>query len=122
MAVRITVRKNRIPAVVSALREIEKKVTESAGQDLTGQLKDGASSVWGSKHIPAATGILGGRPAGHVTVGVGLNRGRGFYSRFLEWGTVNNKARPMVTQKAHNFEPTFMKIARDEVRKACGAK
>jgi hypothetical protein len=121
MGVVVKVRKNRIPAVVRSLREIEKTIIDDAGGDLTDQLKSGASSSWGSRNVPASTTLLGGRPPNHATIAVGLNRGRGFYSRFLNWGTVNNGADPMVDKKAHNFEPRFANIARKHVRKACDA-
>jgi HK97 gp10 family phage protein len=122
MGVVVKVRRNRIPAVVKMLQDVEKTIIDDAGGDLTDQLKAGAASAWGSRNVPASTTTLNGRPPNHATIAVGLNRGRGFYSRFLNWGTANNKANPMVDKKAHNFEPRFANIARKHLRKACDAR
>jgi hypothetical protein len=114
----IKVKRNRIPAVVRGLRSVEKAIIGDAGPALRDELKSGGRSAWSSRYIPPSTSLLGGRAPNHATVAVGLNRGRGFYSRFLEWGTVNNKANTMVTDKTHGFEPEFANIARKNFRKA----
>lgn len=58
----------------------------------------------------------------HATISIGLNKGRGFYSRFLEWGTVKLAPRPVVGPVAHESEPIYVSVMTKRIRKACNAK
>jgi HK97 gp10 family phage protein len=58
----------------------------------------------------------------HAEVWIGYNRGRGFYSRFQEWGTYRQRARPIVGPTVHQHEPKYSRRMRTAVREACNAR
>lgn len=57
----------------------------------------------------------------HAEIWIGYNRGHGFYSRFQEWGTHKQAARPIVGPTVHAYEPLYAERMASAVRKACDA-
>lgn len=116
---RVYVRYNHIPAVRRAIpRELSAGVDEFS-EHLEIQLK---ARVWRRTGVVADT-IQDRDPSKlHATISVGLRESRGFYSRFNEWGTVKQAARPVVGPVAHENEPVFVAIMMKHVQKACEAQ
>lgn len=113
---RVTLRYNKLPIIIERLpKAIENEVDEAA-DDLAAVLK---TILW------VDTGMIRrvttDKPQGemHAEVWIGYNRGHGFYSRFQEWGTVKQGARPIVGPTAHSYEPVYANQMARAVRKAC---
>lgn len=116
---RVVVRYNHLPAVIRAFpRELSDGVDEFANH-LEVELK---ARVWRRTGVVAETIQDRDPSALHATISVGLHEARGFYSRFNEWGTVKQAARPVVGPVAHESEPVFVDIMTKHVRKACEAR
>lgn len=116
----VRVKKNRLGAIS---REIGKVPTGAIGESsdkLVDLLSSGAKSVWGSSTIASTVKDRSNIPA-HAAISIGLNKAKGFYSRFLEWGTKNHNARPMVTPRAESFRAEFANIAKSHIKKAVNA-
>jgi HK97 gp10 family phage protein len=58
----------------------------------------------------------------HAEVWIGYNRGRGFYSRFQEWGTVKQAARPIVGPTTEVFRQRYVEEISQAIREACDAQ
>jgi len=99
-------------------RRIDDAVNEVA-TDMTNEFK---TTLW------IDTGLLRRvtteRLAGlnHAEVWIGYNRGHGFYSRFQEWGTVKQAARPIVGPTAHAYEPVLAEKMTKAVQRAARAQ
>jgi HK97 gp10 family phage protein len=116
---RVVVKYNHLPAVAAALpKAIDRQVDETAN-DLSTELK---GTLWIDTGL--VRNVTVDRPEGslHAEVWIGYNRGRGFYSRFQEWGTSRQAARPIVGPTAHRFERIYAKDMAQSVRKACNAR
>ena len=113
---RVTVRFNHLPDIVRDLPDAVDKAVDDEAKNLADDL---SSRVW--RDTGAVSQATYERTAGanHAEVWCGINRGKGFYSRFQEWGTVNQAARPIVGPTAHEHEPQYAKLMGDAVRKAC---
>lgn len=116
---RVVVRYNHLPAVMRAFpREMSNGIDEFV-LHLEVELK---SRVWKRTGVVAET-IQDRDPSTlHATISVGLHQARGFYSRFNEWGTVKQSARPVVGPVAHESEPVFVRIMEKHIVKACEAR
>lgn len=115
----VRVKYNHLPAVIAALpKEIGRGLDEFVDH-LDSELK---ARVWKRTGIVAST-IQDRDPAAlHATISVGLNKDKGFYSRFNEWGTVKQGARPVVGPVAHESEPKLVEIMTKHVKRACDAR
>lgn len=115
---RVTVKRNDLPEIIKKLpRAIDDAVDEQARV----MAKEIQQVVWYRYgYIEQATQA---RTAGemHAEVWCGFNRSTGFYSRFQEWGTRYQAARPIVGPNAHANEPVYAKRVADAVREACNA-
>lgn len=116
----VTVRYNHLPAVIDELKIGIDKGPKDVADAMTLQLK---STLWVRTGLlrQVTTDRTDGGP-GHYEVVVGYNRGHGFYSRFQEWGTVKQRARPIVGPTAHAYEPRFAQEMEQIVREACEAQ
>lgn len=114
---KLRVKTNRSLRVAKAMAEAPQGIADGCGQVLVDELKQGAMSTWNSATI-AKTVANRSKVKDRAAVSVGLNRALGFYSRFLEWGTVHNHARPMVTPTVERSKAQLEKTAADVVRKA----
>lgn len=111
-----TVRRNDFGRIAAALpRQLEHGV-DRAGEELADLLRP---IVWVDTGVIKSTIKEQGPGKLHATVWVGDHKGRGFYSRFLEWGTVKMRARPIVGPTAVLFEPRYAQIMAETVRAAC---
>lgn len=113
---RVHVKYNHLPIIIARLpKAIEQEVDDSA-EDLASAL---STILW------VDTGMIRrvttDKPQGemHAEVWIGYNRGHGFYSRFQEWGTIKQAARPIVGPTAHTYEPIYASQMSRAVRKAC---
>lgn len=116
---RVVVRYNHLPAVIAALGEgIDDAVDETAN-DMASDLK---VTLWVDTGLIRRVTV--DKPAGvlHAEVWIGYNRGHGFYSRFQEWGTVKQAARPIVGPTAHRYEAIYAKKMANAIRQACNAR
>lgn len=116
---RVIVRYNHLPAVIAALpKAIEDGVDETAN-DMATELK---GTLWIDTGLVRRVTV--DRPEGslHAEVWIGYNRGRGFYSRFREWGTVKQAARPIVGPTAHRYEQIYARKMAKKIREACRAR
>lgn len=113
------VRYNHLGAVARAMpKSIDGQVGDTA-QQMVDEFK---TTLWvDTGMIRRVTAVKGVRPF-HAEVWIGYNRGHGFYSRFQEWGTVKQKARPIVGPTAHRYEPIYATAMAAAVRKACNAR
>jgi HK97 gp10 family phage protein len=115
----VRVKYNHLPAVIKMLpKEIGRGLDEFVDH-LDNELK---SRVWRRYGIVTST-IQDRDPAAlHANISVGLRSDRGFYSRFNEWGTVKQSARPVVGPVAHESEPKFAQIMEKHIKRACDAQ
>lgn len=115
---RVRVKRNDLPKIIRALPG----ALSDGLNETTDQMENALRGrVWKDTGVVMET-ITDRDPAElHVTISVGLHKGRGFYSRFHEWGTVKMNARPVVGPTAHEYEPIFPQIVGKHIRKACGA-
>jgi HK97 gp10 family phage protein len=113
---RVVVRYNKIPKIKVAINPALGDAMDESVDTLDTTLNE---RVWRDTGILAGT-IQDRDPSRlHALISVGLNKGRGFYSRFLEWGTSKLAARPVVGPTAHQFEPKMVTIFTKHIRRAC---
>jgi HK97 gp10 family phage protein len=113
-----TVRYNHLGAVARHLPKNIDDQVQKTGDDITNILK---LTLWvDTRMIRRVTTKVSDRPM-HAEVWIGYNRGHGFYSRFQEWGTHKQAARPIVGPTAHVFEPIYAEQMTSAVRKAAFA-
>jgi HK97 gp10 family phage protein len=115
----IRVKYNHLSAIAAAINpEIGNGIDETANK-MEDELR---GRVWKRTGVVMET-IQDRDPSrNHATISVGLHLARGFYSRFQEWGTVHQSARPVVGPVAHEWEPKFVDVMADHIRRACDAK
>jgi HK97 gp10 family phage protein len=114
-----TVRYNHFGAIGKAMpRHIEDGV-DGCASEMSIQFK---GTLW--EDTGMIRRVTTDKPEGklHAEVWIGYSHGRGFYSRFQEWGTIYQRARPIVGPTAHRFEPQFALEMAQEIREACEAK
>lgn len=111
---RIRVKYNRLPAIAAALNGALGNGMDESVDVLDQRLNE---RVWRDRGLLAET-IQDRDPSRlHALISIGLNKGRGFYSRFLEWGTSKLAARPVVGPTAHQFEPKMVTIFMKHIRR-----
>lgn len=111
---RVRVKSNHLPRIV---REFDGAITAGVRRTSSEMQDDLKAVVWErSGMIERTIQDLSENP-NHATIAIGLNRDKGFYSRFQEWGTINQAARPRVTPVAHQYEVKFPQIMAAEIRK-----
>ncbi len=111
-----TVKYNRLGEIAASLPHHLEDGIDQSGQELADLLRP---IVWKDTGVVLSTIKERGPGRLHATVWVGDHKGRGFYSRFLEWGTVKMRARPIVGPTALLFEPRYAQIMAQAVRTAC---
>ena len=111
---RVRVRYNRLPAIAAALNGALGDGMDESVDVLDKRLNE---RVWRDRGLLAET-IQDRDPSRlHALISIGLNKGRGFYSRFLEWGTSKMAARPVVGPTAHQFESKMVEIFMKHIRR-----
>lgn len=103
MAVRVRVIRNDLPRIIREMpTEVDKAVDETA-EHIATTIR---ATAWRDTGVVISTTV--GKTQGrlmHSEVGVGQVGGRGFYVKFLEFGTTKMRARPRVQPAAHAAEP-----------------
>lgn len=115
----IHVRYNHFGAIAYAMpREIDDAVLKEA-EDMAKELK---TTLWIDTGLVRRVTVARDLGRYHAEVWIGYNRGKGFYSRFQEWGTYKQRARPIVGPTAHQHEKIYKATMTAAVRKACQAR
>lgn len=110
---------NHLPAVIVALeRNIDNAVDEAA-EGLALILK---GILWVDTGMIRRVTTHKDQGKNHAEVWIGYNRGHGFYSRFQEWGTVKQAARPIVGPTSHLFQKRYEEEMAHAIREACDAR
>lgn len=113
------VRYNHFGAIARAMpRRIDDCVNEAA-TDITNTLK---TTLWVDTGMIRRVTTEKLEGLNHAEVWVGYNRGHGFYSRFQEWGTHKQAARPIVGPTAHAYEPIFTIKMTQAIKRAARAQ
>ncbi len=116
---RVRVRYNRLPAI---MKELPRKIDGAVDEEARIMAQELEQAVWFRYgYVKDATSART-RGRYHAEVWCGLNRSTGFYSRFQEWGTVNQQRRPVVGPTAHAHEPIYARRMTKAVRDACDAR
>lgn len=111
---RIRVKYNHLPAIAQRLNGALGDGMDESVEVLDRRLN---ARVWRDRGLLAET-IQDRDPSRlHALISIGLNKGRGFYSRFLEWGTSKMSARPIVGPVAHQFEQKMVEIFTKHIRR-----
>ena len=116
---RIRVKYNHLPAIARAMpSELE--------QDVDGTATDMAQVL--ERRVWYRTGVVRdtttAHPEGtlHAEVWCGLHEARGFYSRFQEWGTIYQNARPILGPTAMEYEPIYARNMVSAIKRAVRAQ
>jgi hypothetical protein len=124
---RVRIVYNHIPAVMRALpREVDKAVDKTADQ-LANYMRP---RLWRDTGVVMRTTAAKDRGPMSAEVGVGHNKGKGFYARFWEWGTARpnrygiiiQPPKPVVGPAAHMHEPIYTRNVAEAIQRAARAK
>lgn len=114
-----TVRFNHLGAVAVELpRRIDQEV-DAVADAMALEL---SSTLWIRTGLVRRVTTSHDEGTNHAEVWIGYNRGRGFYSRFQEWGTIKQAARPIVGPTAAVFAVRYVEEMGQAVREACDAQ
>jgi HK97 gp10 family phage protein len=113
------VRYNHLGAVAAAMPKAIGGQVDDTARKMVAEFK---TTLWVDTGMIRRVTSVHGQSHNHAEVWIGYNRGHGFYSRFQEWGTIKQNARPIVGPTAHRYEPLYAKAMADSVRKACNAR
>lgn len=116
MAIRVRVKKNKLPLVMSRLSDNIDDEVKSAAEDLTDYLK---GVLWERSGLLRRVTTEHEEGTFHSEVWVGYYLGHGFYSGFQEFGTVKQAARPIVGPAAFEYEPVYASNMARAVKRAC---
>lgn len=115
----VTVKYNNFGAIAYEMpRNIDEAVLAEA-EDIADELK---KTLWIDTGLVRRVTVARDLGRYHAEVWIGYNRGHGFYSRFQEWGTRFQAARPIVGPTAHQHEPKYAKRMTKAVQEACRAR
>jgi HK97 gp10 family phage protein len=113
---RVVLKYNHLPRIIKRLPgAIDDEVNEAA-EDMAAVLK---TILWVDTGMIRRVTTDREQGEFHAEVWIGYNRGHGFYSRFQEWGTEKQAARPIVGPTAHSYEPVYASLMSRAIRKAC---
>ncbi len=116
MGIRVRVRRNKLPVIISRLPGAIDDEVQGAAKDLSDYLK---GVLWEDKGTIRRVTTEHEAGTFHAEVWVGYYLGRGFYSGFQEFGTVKQAARPIVGPAGFEYEPVYAANMRRAVRRAC---
>lgn len=103
VSVRVRVVRNDLPRVIRGLPLAADEGVDQTAVAISDTIR---ATAWRDTNVAISTvvskteGVLG-----HAEVGVGQVGGRGFYVKFLEFGTTKMPAQPRVQPAAHAAEP-----------------
>lgn len=113
---RVVVKSNRLPEVIRRLPEEMDQAVDETCESMEDAIRAGA---WRDSGVAVSTtkAETAGTPM-HSTVGIGHDKGRGFYVIFHEFGTRKMGARPIVGPIAQAHEPILSRNAAQAVERA----
>jgi HK97 gp10 family phage protein len=114
-----TVKFNHLGAVAEALPQRINKEVQDVADAMALELK---STLWVDTGMIRRVTTSKDDNVMHAQVDIGYNRGHGFYSRFNEWGTIKQAARPIVGPTAERFRPRYEQEMAQSVSEACDAQ
>lgn len=115
---KVTLVYSKLPDIARAIPHEEEQGIDDAAQELIDLLR---GAVWKRR------GFIGASIKDHsldplaADIWIGIIGEIGFYSGFQEFGTVKQAPRPIVAPTAHMFEPRFVQIMSEHLRKAARA-
>lgn len=112
----VRVRRNDFGAIARAMPEAIDGAVDETAEEMARELK---LTLWVDTGMIRRVTVDRDQGRNHAEVWIGYNRGRGFYSRFQEWGTVKQRARPIVGPTAHRFEAIYRRKMTEAVVRAC---
>lgn len=115
----VRIKYNHLPAVIERLPKAIDAAVDDLASDMATEFK---TTLWVDTGLVRRVTVDRSRGRNHAEVWIGYNRGRGFYSRFQEWGTVKQRARPIVGPTAHRYEAVYRAKMAVAVAKACAAR
>ncbi len=113
---RVRVIRNDIPEI---LRKLPRAVDDAVDAEARAMARVLSDRVWYRYGYVEQATVARTAGKNHAEVWCGFNKSTGFYSRFNEWGTRYQAARPIVGPTAHEHEPIFARRMADAVREAC---
>lgn len=115
----VRVRYNHFGAIARAMPKAIDGCVDDVANMMARELK---TTLWKDTGLVRRVTVDRARGRNHAEVWIGYNRGKGFYSRFQEWGTVKQRARPIVGPTAHRFERTLAREMAIAVARATTAR
>lgn len=106
MAIRVRVLRNNLPRIIRELPEAADRAVDETARSIERMIE---ANAWRDTGVVISTTVARteGVP-GHAEVWVGEVSGRGFYVKFLEFGTTKMVARPVVGPAGHMHEPVLI--------------
>lgn len=100
---RVRVIRNDLPRIIAGLEGAADEGVDDTAEAIAATIR---ATAWRDTGVVISTTVskVEGVPM-HSEVGVGEVSGRGFYVKFLEFGTTKMSARPRVQPAAHAAEP-----------------
>jgi hypothetical protein len=114
-----TVRYNHLGAIGE---ELPRRMDDAVGEAAEGLALILKGILWIDTGMVRRVTTDAGRRHLHAEVWIGYNRGHGFYSRFQEWGTIKQAARPIVGPTSEVFRPRYIEEMSQAVSEACDAQ
>jgi HK97 gp10 family phage protein len=115
----VHVRYNHFGAIARAM---PRKIDDAVDAEAQSMAQEFKTTLWVDTGMIRRVTVARDPGQFHAEVWIGYNRGHGFYSRFQEWGTRFQAARPIVGPTAHQHEPKYAARMKAAVREACRAQ
>lgn len=113
------VKYNHFGAIARRMPQEIDSTVDKIASDMATEFK---TTLWEDTGLVRRVTVDRSRGKNHAEVWIGYNRGRGFYSRFQEWGTVKQRARPIVGPTAHRYEANLRLDMAKAVARAVSAQ
>jgi HK97 gp10 family phage protein len=110
---------NHFGAVAVEMKKRIDDEVDDAAQALALELK---STLWRDTGLVRRVTVNKPQGLNHAEVWIGYNRGQGFYSRFQEWGTIKQAARPIVGPAADALRPRYVEEMGHAISEAADAQ
>lgn len=97
----VRVKYNHLGAIAREMPKAIDQTVDDVAQSMARELK---TTLWVDTGLVRRVTVDRSWGRNHAEVWIGYNRGKGFYSRFKEWGTRKQRAQPIVGPTAHRYE------------------